>query len=54
MEFFGVLLALTPIAAAIWALVILYRLAEKIEDITERLNRIEGMMKRQRLESVNG
>jgi hypothetical protein len=52
MEFIGAFFWLLPFAAAIWALLILYRLASSLEDVTARLERIEKMVGRTRSESA--
>ncbi len=50
--FWGVVFWLAPLAAAIWALIILYRFAKNVEDVIRRLERIEKMVGQSRAETV--
>jgi hypothetical protein len=51
-EFINIVLLLLPFAAAVWALITLHRLASVLDDVTERLERIEKLVGRTRTDAL--
>jgi hypothetical protein len=52
-EFINIVLLLLPFAAAVWALITLHRLASVLDDVTERLERIEKLVGRTRIDALS-
>jgi hypothetical protein len=51
-ELIGVVMLLLPFAAAVWALITLHRLTSVLDDVTQRLERIEKLVGRTRIDAL--